>query len=135
MAVDQKNIERLADRHDQPAVVVELERIIVDRNLDQMVARRGELLAEDGRDVFAGRKIERLFESQDRRRPSAARGHRRRGRRRSCASWRGSRRRTHRHDGDVQLQVGDRAVFAARLSQVDHHRPRPPGLELGHVRA
>ena len=64
MAVDQQNVERLADRHDQPAVVVALERIIVDEHLDQMVARRGELLAEDGRHVFTGRKIKRLFESQ-----------------------------------------------------------------------
>ena len=39
VAVDQEDVERLADRHDQPAVVVERQRIVVDEYLDQMVAR------------------------------------------------------------------------------------------------
>ena len=61
MAVDQEDAERLADRHDQPAPVVQGERVVVDRNLDQMVARAGELMAEDDRDILARRQIERFL--------------------------------------------------------------------------
>ena len=80
MAVDQEDAERLADRHDQPALVVQGEGVVIDRNLDQMIAGRGELLAEDGRDVFARRQIERSPRGRGGRRPSAAPARRRRGR-------------------------------------------------------
>ena len=61
MAVDQKDAERLADRHDQPAPIVQGEGIVIDRNLDHMIALGGELMAEDDRDIFARWKVERLL--------------------------------------------------------------------------
>ncbi len=61
MAVDQKDRDRLAHRHDQPALIVECKRVLVDRNLDSMIAGGGELLVKYDRDVFARRQIDHLL--------------------------------------------------------------------------
>ena len=51
----------LADRDGQPAVVVELERVVVDLDLDHVVARFVEGLVEGDGDRLADRQVDRLL--------------------------------------------------------------------------
>ena len=122
----------LAHRHGEPAAVVELERVVVDLDLDQVIARRGERVVEDGRLVLAHFEVDRrVFGSEpavdhqpdaeplDPVRPVVV------------DHGPDDRRVVDRDDRIAEAELGDRAVLAAGLAQVDDDRSRLVGLELG----